>query len=242
LILEAVMPDGAVVRASQIPLVQYKAARQAVAECVRIALDKAKPTEFRGNQREAPSRQRACDAQWADAIAYGGRFLGVDPFAESHELEENSNPYMIRAAAEWRRVARFGNCAVLLAHHVRKGTVDSIEAARGAKALTDSARIGLLLSYVRLDDAKANLAPRAGAATWYHLNHVKLDNGTPEYPHGDDVVVIEKMEDALGLGAGQRARPGARPARRGLAWLPLQPHAPLGRALGRASCWSRCWG
>lgn len=136
--------------------------------------------------------------------------LGVDPFAESHELEENSNPHMIRAAAAWRRVARFGNCAVLLAHHVRKGTVDSIEAARGAKALTDSARIGLLLSsmsaaeaellgiseedrlqYVRLDDAKANLAPRAAAATWYHLNHVKLDNATPEYPHGDDVVVIE---------------------------------------------------
>src|SRR3954466_4010805 len=63
--------------------------------------------------------------------------LGVDPFAESHTLEENSNPAMIKAAAAWRRVARAGNCSVILAHHVRKGLVDSIESARGAKALTD---------------------------------------------------------------------------------------------------------
>jgi AAA domain-containing protein len=137
--------------------------------------------------------------------------LAVDPFAESHQLEENSNPHMIRAAAAWRRVARAGNCAVLLAHHVRKGQVDSIEAARGAKALTDSARVGLLLSamtdqeadalsierddrlsYVRLDDAKANLAPRAAKAAWFHLATVKLGNGGDGNPDGDSVGVIER--------------------------------------------------
>jgi hypothetical protein len=139
--------------------------------------------------------------------------LAVDPFAESHTLEENSNPQMIQAAAAWRRVARYGDCAVLLAHHVRKGMVDSIEAARGAKALTDSARVGLLLStmteedanalgvppddrlqYARLDDAKANLAPRAPKASWFHLGHVTLDNADAIYPHGDQVVVIEAWE------------------------------------------------
>jgi uncharacterized protein YggL (DUF469 family) len=139
--------------------------------------------------------------------------LSVDPFAESHTLEENSNPQMVQASAAWRRVARLGNCAVLLAHHVRKGLVESIEAARGAKALTDSARVGLILSnmteheadalaverekrlsYVRLDDAKANLAPRATKASWFHLNNVKLNNGTPDYPNGDNVVVIESWE------------------------------------------------
>src|SRR4029077_13110678 len=95
-----------------------------------------------------------------------------DPFAESHSLEENSNPHMVKAAAAWRRVARATGCAVLLVHHVRKGDATSIDAARGAKALTDSARVGLLLTtmptkegeafgvgpddcwqYVRLDDA-----------------------------------------------------------------------------------------
>jgi hypothetical protein len=137
--------------------------------------------------------------------------LAVDPFAESHSLEENSNPQMVKAAAAWRRVARLGNCAVLLCHHVRKGVIESIEAARGAKALSDSARVGLLLtpmveaeaeglgipaderlSYVRLDDAKANLAPRAGTASWFHLNTVALDNGTEKHPHGDSVGVIER--------------------------------------------------
>jgi hypothetical protein len=139
--------------------------------------------------------------------------LAVDPFAESHTLEENSNPQMIQAASAWRRVAREGECAVLLAHHVRKGPVDSIESARGAKALTDSARVGLLLStmteedaealgvqsddrlqYVRLDDAKANMAPRAPKASWFHLDNVTLDNATKVYPHGDQVVVIEPWE------------------------------------------------
>jgi AAA domain len=135
--------------------------------------------------------------------------LAVDPFAESHTLEENSNPAMVQASAAWRRVARLGNCSVLLAHHVRKGLIDSIEAARGAKALTDSARVGLLLStmteadaeqlgvpvetrlqYARLDDAKANLAPRSARASWFHLDTVTLDNAAPPYPTGDQVVVI----------------------------------------------------
>jgi hypothetical protein len=139
--------------------------------------------------------------------------LGVDPFAESHTLEENSNPAMIKAAAAWRRVARAGNCSVILAHHVRKGLVDSIESARGAKALTDSARIGLLLStmteqdasdlgippedrlrFVRLDDAKANMAARAPKASWFQLTSVTLDNADDIYPYGDQVGVIETWE------------------------------------------------
>ena len=139
--------------------------------------------------------------------------LAVDPFSESHTLEENSNPAMIQAAAAWRRVARDGDCSVFLTHHVRKGLVESIEAARGAKALTDSARVGLLLStmtekeaedlgipsenrlqYVRLDDAKANLAPRAAKAAWFHLDNVTLDNADATYTHGDRVVVIETWE------------------------------------------------
>jgi hypothetical protein len=139
--------------------------------------------------------------------------LCVDPFAETHSLEENSNPAMVKAAAAWRRVAREGNCSVVLAHHVRKGPVDSIDAARGAKALSDSARIGLLLStmtedeaeslgvdaddrlqYVRLDDAKANLAKRAGKARWFRLGEVILDNAQEPYQRGDEVGVVESWE------------------------------------------------
>lgn len=140
--------------------------------------------------------------------------LIVDPFAESHSLEENSNPQMVKAAAAWRRIARLTNCAILLVHHVRKGApVGEIDSARGAKALTDSARVGLLMasmttdeaeqlgiepderpSFVRLDSAKANLAPRAGQAKWFRLNRVKIGNGTPDYPNGDDVAVIQAWQ------------------------------------------------
>ncbi len=133
----------------------------------------------------------------------------VDPYAESHSLEENSNPHMVKAAAAWRRIANATNCAILLVHHVRKGAVTDIDAARGAKALTDSARVGLILSpmsaeeaegfripelerwsYVRLDDAKVNLAPRAFKARWFHLEQVELGNCTDEYPRGDKVASI----------------------------------------------------
>lgn len=142
-----------------------------------------------------------------------------DPFAESHTLEENSNPQMIQAAAVWRRIARATNCAVLLVHHVRKGEIAGIDAARGAKAVTDSARIGLLmtvmspaeaeefgisdddrLGYVRLDDAKRNMAP-AAKARWFRLNPVKLGNTfDPTYPSGDSVGAIvswQPPEDEL---------------------------------------------
>ena len=132
-----------------------------------------------------------------------------DPYAESHTLEENNNPQMVAAAAAWRRVARATMCSIMLVHHVRKGQALDIDAARGAKALTDSARVGLLLSpmsaddgeklgipkdrrraYVRLDNAKANLAPRADAAKWFELVEENLGNGTEEYPNGDNVAAM----------------------------------------------------
>lgn len=135
--------------------------------------------------------------------------LIVDPFAESHDLEENSNPQMIRASKAWRAVARATDCAILLVHHVRKGIATDIDAARGAKALTDSARIGLLMApmndrdatelgidedetfqYVRLDNAKANMSPRASRAAWFQLRQVALGNSSPIHPHGDQVAAI----------------------------------------------------
>ena len=138
--------------------------------------------------------------------------LVCDPYAESHTLEENSNPQMVKAAAAWRRVARATGCSVVLVHHVRKGDATGIDAARGAKALTDSARVGLLMTtmsaddgegfgvkkedcwqFVRLDDAKRNMAP-AAKAKWFKLDQVSLGNCTPEYPHGDKVAAIISWE------------------------------------------------
>jgi hypothetical protein len=151
-----------------------------------------------------PDEQALIDEIKANSIGV----VVCDPFAESHTLEENSNPQMIKAAAAWRRVARETNCAIFLVHHVRKGEMTSIDAARGAKALTDSARVGLLMTtmseaeagqfniptddrgqYVRLDDAKRNMAP-TGKAKWFRLASVALDNGTDAYPNGDQVQAL----------------------------------------------------
>jgi hypothetical protein len=100
----------------------------------------------------------------------------------------------------------------MLVHHVRKGEATNIDAARGAKALTDSARVGLLLTtmtapeaetfgvpeeerqkYIRLDDVKRNMAP-AGRAEWFYLAEVPLENREELYPNGDNVAAITAWE------------------------------------------------
>lgn len=153
------------------------------------------------------------EALTREARAHGIGLIVVDPFVKSHVLNENDNAHMDAAATAWAEVAEAAGAAVLLVHHTRKSapgaTEHSAEAARGAKSLTDAARSASLLSpmtapeaeqlgvaaaerwrHVRLDDAKANLAPLA-AARWFRLATVALGNATPEYPHGDQVAAIE---------------------------------------------------
>ena len=133
----------------------------------------------------------------------------VDPFVNCHGLEENSNDEMNQVAVAWKRIARETNCAVILVHHTRKGAgVADIEGGRGAKALTDAARVGLTLSamtseeaagygiseaarrsYIRLDNAKLNLSP-ADKARWFQLVSVELHNGDDVYESGDRVQAI----------------------------------------------------
>lgn len=44
--------------------------------------------------------------------------------------------------------------------------------------------------YVRLDSSKVNIAPPSGEATWFKLIGVWLENGTPDYPQGDEVETV----------------------------------------------------
>ncbi len=148
------------------------------------------------------------EAVIAAALAARIGLIVVDPFVKSHALDENSNPAMDAAATAWAQVAERTGAAVLLVHHVRKlgGGAMDIEATRGAKALTDAARSAAMLStmpeedaerlgipplerwrYLRLDDAKANMAPRAEQAQWLRLESVALGNTTALYPSGDMV-------------------------------------------------------
>ena len=131
-----------------------------------------------------------------------GLFI-VDPFIETHEVNENSNEQIKAVAAMFREIARRGDCAVMLVHHTAKppqGTSDghagNLNTARGASALTGVARVVQTLFsmsprdaehygvkdedrrlYVRLDDAKANLGLISGEASWYRRVSVTIANG-----------------------------------------------------------------
>jgi hypothetical protein len=152
-----------------------------------------------------PDRTAVIDA----CLAAGIGLVVVDPFVKSHRLDENSNAHMDAAATAWAEVAQATGAAILLVHHVRKGAVGDVDAARGAKSLTDAARAAFLLSvmspeeaqslsvperdrwrHVRLDDAKANLAPRGETARWFRLETVALGNFSPDYPNGDQVAAV----------------------------------------------------
>ena len=158
-----------------------------------------------------PDKSALTDAVRARSIG----LVVVDPFVKSHRLEENSNPHMDAAATAWAELAEETGAAVLLVHHVRKGAAEDIDAARGGKALTDAARAGRLLApmseaeaerlgvapaerwrHVRLDDAKANMAPRAERALWFRLETVNLGNASTDYPHGDNVAAIAPWQPA----------------------------------------------
>ena len=131
-----------------------------------------------------------------------GLFI-VDPFVETHEVNENSNEHIKAVAAMYREIARMTGCAVQLVHHTSKppqGTSDShagnMNTARGASALVGVARVVQTLfamsaadaqrvgideeeahRFLRLDDAKANQSLISGRARWYRRESVELANG-----------------------------------------------------------------
>jgi hypothetical protein len=131
-----------------------------------------------------------------------GLFI-VDPFVETHEVNENSNEQIKAVAAMFRAIAHRGECAVMLVHHTAKppqGTSDghagNLNTARGASALPGIARVVQTLFsmserdaaqygvseedrrlYVRLDDAKANLGLISGEAFWFRRVSVTIANG-----------------------------------------------------------------
>jgi hypothetical protein len=123
----------------------------------------------------------------------------VDPLAELHDSDENDNGALRAVIAAFRALATEFDLAVVLLHHVRKGTVNpgDPDSARGASSIIGAARVVMTLAtmneedakafglptsrkarsaYVRLDDAKQNYAG-IGDARWYESVTVRLDNG-----------------------------------------------------------------
>jgi AAA domain len=135
--------------------------------------------------------------------AHGIGALLVDPFVETHEVNENSNEQVKAVAVMFRDIARRGACAVMLVHHTAKppqgasdGHAGNLNTARGASALVGVARIVQTLfamsskdaerygvpeeerhRYVRLDDAKTNVSLIGADARWFRRVGVTIANG-----------------------------------------------------------------
>lgn len=142
--------------------------------------------------------------------------LSLDPFIKSHGLDENSNGAIDHVCTSLAKLAIDRDCAIDLPHHTRKGSAGGAgdaDRSRGASSMKDAARLVYTLtpmttdeaeqfglseadrrSLIRLDSGKVNISPPSRQATWFRVIGVPLDNGTDEYPHGDEVQTVERWE------------------------------------------------
>lgn len=119
----------------------------------------------------------------------------LDPLVELHDAEENDNTALRAVIAEFRTLAQQHNCAVVLVHHTRKGSLaGDPDSLRGASSIVGAARVVLTVAtmteeeakelgrpldlrrrFFRVDSAKSNYAP-ATEADWHELVEYELDN------------------------------------------------------------------
>ena len=146
----------------------------------------------------------------------GIEVAAFDPLVEAHQLDENNNSHAHMVMQAFKKVALMASAAVILVHHVGKGSLrddskgDPADAARGATAFINAARVSIALKqmslsdagsfridnpsdYAEIIDAKANLSRRGvGGQRWIEKISVNIGNGTDVYPDGDDVGVVRK--------------------------------------------------
>lgn len=136
-----------------------------------------------------------------------------DPLVDIHDVDEGDNPHMNYVMRVLHRVAREANVCNLVLHHTTKaGTakqedrVGNMDVSRGASGIVYKSRISFTLmnattqdceeyglqegernTWVRLDDAKMNLALASGDPTWFRKEGVRI-------PSSDVVGVLKYTE------------------------------------------------
>jgi hypothetical protein len=149
-------------------------------------------------------------------IKYRIDIVALDPLIKASGVPENDNTGCDFVMVQLAKIATDLDCAVDLLHHISKGGIlqpgDS-DRARGASALRDAARLLATMtpmlpgdaehygiseserrSYVRVDHGKVNIVAPRDHALWFRLRPVPLNNGTPQYPAGDEVHVAERWK------------------------------------------------
>lgn len=147
-----------------------------------------------------------------------------DPFVECHTLNENDNTSIAIVAQIFRRIAAETHCAVSLVHHASQGDKNArgnADKSRGATSLVSAARIAHTLYpmteseakeyglerkaakwFMRLDNAKANLAPPADRFYWFEKQSVKVIKDDEETtgtvrPANIEQIKVEDPEDVI---------------------------------------------
>jgi len=181
----------------------------------------------KSSKNEPKIARPVCEERLSNAcVKHRIDVLIIDPFVASHDKIENDTVQMNKVAAAFSRTAEKANIAVLLVHHMRKtnGEGVTIDAARGAKSITDATRSAVLLEqmsedeaenagvknrrlYFKESNAKPSMSPPSEAAKWYKLASYHLDNdngqdyGAEYYGEkaGDNIGVVEpwKWPDAF---------------------------------------------
>ena len=126
----------------------------------------------------------------------------LDPFVKLHRVPENSNDAIDKIMTQLAHTSDEYNCAIELAHHLRKGdgkeaTVDDIRGAGALLGAVRSARILVRMTdkernnagvkehrnrYLKLIDGKGNMAPPSEKSDWYFLENHDLENTTNDRP------------------------------------------------------------
>ena len=138
----------------------------------------------------------------------GAVALVIDPFNHAHSMGDGNNNALIAAvAAEIDRICCLSGCAGMVLHHVRKGSVGSVDDIMGATSLRATFRSNRVLAkmtpaeaeklnikedpwrYSQIASIKANFAAPLEKATWFKLVSVHLDNSDELYIDGDSVGV-----------------------------------------------------
>jgi hypothetical protein len=197
---------------------------------------------------------------------FGVELVIFDPFIKTHGEEENDNTAIDAVCASLARLGVELDIAVDFLHHVKKGIPEpgNADAGRGASAAKDAGRLvytltpiskdeaalfniteeALRRSLVRMDSGKVNIVPSGLGEIWFRIVGVPLDNGTPEYPNGDNVQTVERWTlpnvfktistatanqilDSINQGAGEGQRYSPAPqAKDRAAWPVVQNFCP----------------
>lgn len=199
----------------------------------RLALSSGEETLFQIARRDGRLNKIKpfhADLMVRELIEWGTDLLIIDPLAETHPAQENSNDEMKEIGQMFRMVAQRGHTALVLVHHTRKhdnasseGQSGNMDSARGASALSGLVRSMYTLfqmnekeakkfaiketerwAYLHLEQAKGNLT-KGGFSKWYKRESHAI-NVSVEHPDGESVGVLRPVNMTLGEDAKPEVR------------------------------------